>query len=157
EVEYLPVDSNATVSVDAFRERVRPDTRLAAVILVNHETGTIEPVSELRVLVPIFHCDAAQAVGKIPVSFRKFGVTSLSLSAHKFGGPKGVGALVLKNGTQLISMFFGGHQQQGRRPGTETPMLAVGMAKALEISSARMDEANAALSHKRRSFVERLR
>jgi cysteine desulfurase len=157
DVEYLPVDVCGMVSIDAFRDRSRPDTRLALVMLVNHETGAIQPVSVLGTPYSALHTDAAQAVGKIPVSFRDLGVTSLSVSAHKFGGPKGIGALLVRRGTPLVPQLLGGHQQQGRRPGTESPMLAVGMATALEIAVARMPEATAALSRRRRSFVNRLR
>jgi len=80
------------------------------------------------------HCDAVQAVGRVPVHFGELGVTSLSLSAHKFHGPRGVGALLLRRGTKLRPLFFGGHQQHGRRPGTEPVALAVGLATALELA-----------------------
>src|SRR5262245_8381972 len=117
-VQYVPVDRNGLVSVDQLLARVRPDTRLAVVMLVNHETGVIQPVDRLAVVSRCaFHTDAAQAVGKLPVSFQKLGVTTLSLSAHKFGGPKGIGALVVRGGARLAPQLFGGHQQQGRRPG----------------------------------------
>src|SRR5262249_29471117 len=96
EVEYLPVDGRGIVSVDAFRDRLRPNTRLAVVMLVTRETGAIQPVGQYSVLSNQYltlHADAAQTVGKIPVALRELGATSMSLSAHKFGGPKGVGAL----------------------------------------------------------------
>lgn len=157
EVEYLPADSYGSVSADVFRDRLRPDTRLSVLMMVNHETGAPQPSSWHRNLHPRLHADAAQAAGKIPISFRDLGLLSMSLSAHKFGGPKGIGALLLKKGTQLNSLLFGGHQQQGRRPGTESPMLAVGMATALDIAIARMDDTGAALRRKRRSFVDELR
>jgi cysteine desulfurase len=159
EVEYLPVDRSGTVSVDAFRGRLRPDTRLAVVMLVNHETGAIQPVGQYsapRNQHTTLHTDAAQAVGKIPVSLRELGATSISLSAHKFGGPKGVGALLLRKGARLSPQLFGGHQQQGRRPGTESPMLAVGMATALEIADARMEATADVLRRSHRAFVDQL-
>jgi cysteine desulfurase len=158
EVEYSPVDQYGTVSVKAFQARVRPDTRLAVVMLVNHETGAVQPVKESAVLCPqsAVHTDAAQAAGKILVSFRDLGVTSLSVSAHKFGGPKGVGALLVRKGVKLAPQLFGGHQQQGRRPGTESVPLAVGMATALELAVSRMGEAAESLRRKRRSFVAAL-
>ncbi|MBO0697606.1 MAG: cysteine desulfurase [Zavarzinella sp.] len=156
EVEYLPVGRDGIVSVDAFRERLRPETRLAVVMLVNHETGAVQPVSVLSTQYSVLHTDAAQAAGKIPVSFRDLGVTSLSVSAHKFGGPKGVGALLVRKGLRLAPQLFGGHQQQGRRPGTESVPLAVGMATALEVSVSRMDAAAESLRRKRRAFVEAL-
>jgi cysteine desulfurase len=156
EVEYLQVGRDGIVSVDAFRERRRPDTRLAVVILVNHETGAIQPVAELAAGVA-FHTDAAQAVGKVPVPFRDLGVMSLSLSGHKFGGPKGIGALLVRHGTPLAPQLFGGHQQHGRRPGTEPVTLAVGMATALEITTSRLAEAHETMRGNRDRFVEQLR
>ena len=158
EVEYLPVGRDGIASVDAFRGRVRVDTRLAVVMLVNHETGAVQPVKESAVLCPqsAVHTDAAQAAGKIPVSFSDLGVTSLSVSAHKFGGPKGIGALLVRKGLKLAPQLFGGHQQQGRRPGTESVPLAVGMATALELAVSRLDEALGEMRRKRQSFVEAL-
>jgi cysteine desulfurase len=104
-------------------------------MLANHETGAIQPVRDIALSLPpgtALHCDAAQAVGKIPVNFRDLGVTTLAASAHKFGGPKGVGVLIAQRGTKLLPLMFGGHQQHGRRPGTEPVALAVAMAAALE-------------------------
>jgi cysteine desulfurase len=137
----LAVDRTGVIQVPA--EIAKP-TRLVAVMLANHETGAIQPVAALVERVagraPV-HCDAAAAAGKIPVSFRRLGVSTLAISAHKFHGPKGIGALVVKRGTRLRPLFWGGHQQQGRRPGTEPVPLAVGMAAALE-SAIRNHEAN---------------
>lgn len=134
-VEFLPVDRTGRVDPTELASRVRPGQTLAVVQLVNHEIGTIQPINELaRAPVRAFHTDAAQAIGKIPVSFRELGVTSMSVSAHKFGGPKGIGALLLQSSARLSPQLFGGHQQQGRRPGTEPVALAVGMARALELS-----------------------
>ena len=144
EIEWLPVQHNGSVAIEALTERVRPQTRLIALMLVNHETGAVQPVG-LEPLVAsrtsakpqaAFHTDAAQAVGKIPVDFHALGVTTLSLSGHKFGAPKGIGALLLKRGTKLRPQLYGGHQQQGRRPGTEPVALAVGLATALACASA---------------------
>jgi cysteine desulfurase len=115
-------------------------------MLANHETGAIQPVRELAARRPpgvAFHCDAAQAVGKVLVSFRDLGVTALTASAHKFGGPKGVGLLLLMRGAKFAPQLFGGHQQQGRRPGTEPVALAVGLAAALDLACREM-EANRA-------------
>jgi cysteine desulfurase len=155
-VEFLPVDRFGMIDVSVFRSRIRPDTGLAVVMMVNHETGTIQfPI--LGTQHSLLHTDAAQAAGKIPISFRDLGATSMSISAHKFGGPKGIGALFVRKGIKLTPQLFGGHQQHGRRPGTEPVALAVGMATALAIACARMEEARAALSRKRRTFVEQLR
>jgi cysteine desulfurase len=138
-VDPLPVDAVGRVAPAALAGLVSPSTRLVVVQLANHETGILQPIAELNAQLGasgpvLFHCDATQAVGKVPVSFQELGVTSLSFSAHKFHGPKGIGVLLLRHGTRLRPLTWGGHQQQGRRPGTEPVGLAVGLAKALELS-----------------------
>jgi cysteine desulfurase len=133
-VDWLPVSSRGQVSAADVVQRFRPDTHLVAVMLANHETGAVQPVAEIAKALPLgvpLHCDAAQAVGKIPVDFHALGCTTLSVSGHKFGGPVGVGALLVKRGTTLRPRSFGGHQQRGLRPGTEPVSLAVGLATAL--------------------------
>ncbi len=132
-VEWLPADARGVIAWRAPSEPV-----FACVMLANHETGALQPVREIAAALPKgsrLHCDAVQAVGKVPVSFRDLGATTLSASAHKFGGPKGIGVLVLKRGATLSPLAFGGHQQKGLRPGTEPVPLAVGMATALELAS----------------------
>jgi cysteine desulfurase len=136
--EYVPVSTRGQISADDVAKRLRPDTRLVAVQFANHETGAIQPVAEVARRLPAgvaLHCDAAQAVGKIPVDFRSLGSTTFSLSAHKFGGPVGVGALLVRRGMTLRPRTFGGHQQRGLRPGTEPVALAVGLATALELAT----------------------
>ena len=100
----------------------------------------------------MLHCDAAQAVGKIPVNFHDLGATTLAASAHKFGGPKGVGVLLAKRGTRLQPLMFGGHQQKGRRPGTEPVALAVGMAAVLRVGVQNMSANRAKLEVIRERF-----
>jgi cysteine desulfurase len=134
-VEWLPISPSGMLPTETVQAAVRPETKLVCVMLANHETGAIQPVRAIAAGLSsgiALHCDAAQAVGKIPVNFHNLGATTLTASAHKFGGPKGIGVLVTKRGTQLTPQMFGGHQQQGRRPGTEPVALAVGMAAALE-------------------------
>ncbi len=137
-LDFLPVDPQGVVPADSLTPRRRPDTRLVAVMLANHETGAVQPVRALAEAVagaegrPAFHCDATQAVGKVPVRFHELGVSTLSLSAHKFHGPQGVGALLVRRGVKLRPLARGGHQQRGLRPGTEPVALAVGLAAALE-------------------------
>jgi cysteine desulfurase len=142
-LEYLPVDASGSLPGDTLADRIAAETRLVAVMLANHETGALQPVEDLaRTLdgrIP-FHCDAVQAVGKVAVDFHALGVTTLSCSAHKFHGPKGIGLLLVRRGARLPPRLWGGHQQQGRRPGTEPVALAVGMAVALE--TAVRDRAN---------------
>ena len=125
-----------------------PADALVCVMLANHETGAVQPVRDIARSLPAgakLHCDAAQAVGKMPVDFAALGATTLTASAHKFGGPKGIGVLLAKRGTELAPLTFGGHQQRGRRPGTEPVALAVGMAVALELAVRAMSENRAKL------------
>jgi cysteine desulfurase len=146
-VDYLPVDSSGVVRVEALADLLRPETRLVTVMLANNETGAVQPIADCRLPIadsarksPIcnrqsaIHCDAVQAVGRMPVHFGDLGVTTLSLSAHKFHGPRGVGALLVRRGAKLRPLVLGGHQQRGRRPGTEPVALAVGLATALELA-----------------------
>ena len=142
-VSRVAVNENGFVSAADVIAAVRPETRLVSVMLANHETGAVQPIGDIAMSLPKgmpFHTDAAQAVGKIPVSFRSLGVTALTLSAHKFGGPKGIGAMIVKSAVKLKPMVFGGHQQKGMRPGTEPVALAVGMAVALEHAVKRLEE-----------------
>ncbi len=135
-VDLVSVDSHGVVRLDELEGALKPETRLVCLMLANNETGVLQPVAEVvrlcaerRVLV---HTDAAQIVGKLPVDFAQLGVDSLACAAHKFGGPLGIGALVLRHGLAPQPMMFGGHQQGGLRPGTEMVALAVGMQVALE-------------------------
>jgi cysteine desulfurase len=135
-VDRLPVTGRGVVDADALPRMLRSDTRLVSVMLANHETGAVQPVAALAGRLEgqaAYHCDAVQAVGKIPVHFHDLGVSTLSLSAHKLHGPKGVGALLVRRHVRLQPLTWGGHQQQGRRPGTEPVALAVGLATALEL------------------------
>jgi cysteine desulfurase len=135
-VSWLPVAADGQVRSEVLEDLLRDDTRLVTVQFANHEMGALQPIGELvgRVGRASFHCDAVQAVGKLPVRFHELGVATLSLSAHKFHGPKGIGALLVKRGIKLRPQLFGGHQQQGKRPGTEPVALVVGLAKALELA-----------------------
>ena len=142
------------------RQRERNDLRLVALILAHNETGVIQDVRPIAGEcqsrgIPI-HIDAVQAVGKIPVNFHALGVTSLALGAHKFYGPRGIGALLLKRGTELAPSAFGGHQESGRRPGTEAVALIAGMAKALELFHAGQEERIARTRALRDLLEERL-
>ncbi len=134
-VDRVPVDAEGLADASAMAATFRDDTRFAALMLANNETGAIQPVGELAVLaagrgIPV-HTDAVQAVGRIAVDFHALGVATLAASAHKFHGPVGVGILLVKSGVRLGSRLFGGGQQQGRRPGTVAVALAVGFAAAL--------------------------
>jgi len=136
-VQPFAVDASGVVVLDRL-----PTVKFASLMRVNHETGSIQPVAELRSKLgdsAVIHCDAAQAVGKIPVSFRGLCVDALTLSAHKFHGPRGVGALLVRKGRKPRPLVYGGFQQQGYRPGTENHAFAVGLAVAMELAVSRME------------------
>jgi cysteine desulfurase len=159
-VDYLPVDREGVVMKEALPELLRPETRLVCVLLANNETGSIQPIEALVEMLDRrawFHCDAVQAVGRIPVNFRELGLSCLSLSAHKIHGPKGIGALLVRRGTRLQPLLLGGHQQHGKRPGTEPVALAVGLATALQLADRDMEENRAKVKELRRRLLDFLR
>jgi cysteine desulfurase len=159
-VDYLSVDGAGVVRAEALDVQLQPDTRLVSVMLANHETGSIQPVAALAERLAsrtLFHCDAVQAAGKIPIDFDGLGVTALTLSAHKFHGPQGVGALLLRRGAKLLPRAWGGHQQRGHRPGTEAVALAVGLAAALNLAHAERDRRRETVTRLRARFLEGLR
>jgi len=161
-LDTLGLTSDGVVRADQLPPLLEGELpRLVSVQLGNHETGVLQPVAELaalcnRVGVP-FHTDAVQVVGKLPVSFRTLDVAAMSISAHKFQGPPGVGALLLRDGVPLAPLMFGGHQQEGLRPGTEPVALAIGMATALELWRKEQNECARRLTALRDRFEQGLR
>jgi len=158
QLDLLAVSRDGVVDLESCN--IQPQTRLVCLMLANHETGALQPVKELAELIADrapFHCDAAAAAGKMPVSFHDLGVTSLTISTHKFHGPKGVGALLLRRHSKFKPLFHGGHQQQGRRPGTEPVALAVGMATALNLARAEMKSRCQQIRRLRQVFLDVLR
>ncbi len=143
EVTYLPVDEYGLVSVDNVREALRDDTILVTIMHANNEVGTIQPIKEIGELLKshqaVFHTDAIQTVGKIPVNVNDLGVDLLALSAHKLYGPKGVGALYIRKGVRLEPVIHGGGQERKIRPGTENLAGIYGFATAIELAVANLD------------------
>jgi cysteine desulfurase len=136
DVERIAVDREGRVVVADFLEKLRPSTRLVSVMLGNNETGVVQPVAEIasecRRRGIFVHTDAVQAVGKIGVDFRSLAVDAMTVAAHKFHGPLGIGGLALRHGVEPRPLLVGGFQQSGLRPGTESPLLVAGMLAALE-------------------------
>jgi len=142
EVTFLPVNRDCLVDPDDLHKTIRNDTVLVSVMSANNETGTIQPIKELATIcrergVP-FHTDAVQSVGKVPVNVEDWGVDLLSIAAHKFYGPKGVGVLFIRHGTKINPLLVGGSHENERRAGTENVAAIAGMAKAAELATATM-------------------
>jgi len=144
EVTYLKVDKDGIIDPEELRKAIRKDTILISIMHANNEIGTIEPIEELSKIAKeyniYFHTDAVQTVGHIPVNVDILGVDFLSLSAHKFYGPKGVGALYIRKGTRLYPLIHGGEQEQRKRAGTENVAGIVGMGKAIELACSELDQ-----------------
>lgn len=144
EVTYLDVDSDGRVSVEEIEKAIRPDTILISVMFANNEIGTIEPIRQIGQLARergiLFHTDAVQAYGHIPIDVEEMQIDMLSASGHKFNGPKGVGFLYIRKGLKLRAFLHGGAQERKRRAGTENIPGIIGMAKAAELAVATMEE-----------------
>lgn len=158
-VTYLPVSKEGFVSTEDLEAAMQPNTRLVSIMLANNEVGTIEPIKELAAIAhnsgALFHTDAVQAVGHIPVNISDLGVDFLSLSAHKFGGPKGLGALFVKGG-RINPLIDGGGQEMGRRSGTENTAGIIGASVALEHATAYLNHDITELQYKRDKLVQKI-
>ncbi len=143
-VDFVPVDGQGYVDPDEVRRRLHPETFLVSVMLANNETGALQPVKEIaricREAEVLFHTDAAQAVGKIPVSVQEIGCDLLTLAGHKMYAPKGIGALYVRKGIKLSRILFGAGQEKGLRPGTEPVALAAALGKAAEVAASDLPE-----------------
>ncbi len=144
EVTYLDVDENGIVKLDQLKQAIRPDTILISVMFANNEIGTVEPIKEIGGIAKekgiIFHTDAVQAFGQLPIDVEECHIDMLSASGHKLNGPKGIGFLYIRTGLKLRSFVHGGGQERSRRAGTENVTGIVGLAKAVEMAMATMEE-----------------
>lgn len=158
EVSYLPVDEYGMVSADDVRNAIKSDTAMVSVMYANNEVGTVQPISDIGEICKeagvLFHTDAVQAVGTLPIDVESENIDMLSMSAHKFHGPKGVGVFYCKRNLYPENLIDGGAQERGHRAGTENPALIVGMAQALEEACAEMKEKNHRISAMRNRLQE---
>ena len=160
EVTLLKVHKNGLITADEVAAAIRPDTCLVSVMYANNEIGTVLPISEIGAVCRekgvIFHTDAVQAVGHIPINVKKQSIDMLSLSAHKFHGPKGIGALYIRKGIPARNLIYGGAQERGKRAGTENIPAIMGMAAALDEACDRMDENTPKITALRDRLIEGL-
>ncbi len=160
EVTYLDVDENGIVKLDQLKAAIRPDTILISVMFANNEIGTIEPIKEIGKIAHehgiIFHTDAVQAYGQVPIDVDEYHIDMLSASGHKLNGPKGIGFLYIRTGLKLRSFVHGGAQERSRRAGTENVTGIVGLAKAVEIAFATMEERTKKETAMRDHLIDRL-
>lgn len=144
EVTYIDVDENGVLRLDQLKEAIRPETILISIMFANNEIGTIQPIKEIGEIAKehgiLFHTDAVQAYGQLPIDVEELNIDMLSASGHKLNGPKGIGFLYIRKGLKLRSFIHGGAQERSRRAGTENVTGIVGLGKAVEIAMATMDE-----------------
>ncbi len=160
EVTYIGVDENGFIKIDELKKAIRKDTILISIMAANNEIGTIEPIKEIAKIAHenniYFHTDAVQAYGHIPLDVKDMDIDMLSVSAHKFHGPKGVGFLYIKKGVKINNLLDGGGQERGKRPGTENVASIMGMAKAAEIATENMSENNEKMTKVRDHLIDRI-
>jgi len=149
EVTYVPVDNKGIVHVEDIEKAIRPDTILISIMFANNEIGTVQPIKEIGALAKekgiYFHTDAVQAIGNIPIDVKDMNIDMLSLSGHKFYGPKGVGVLYIRDGVRISPMLHGGAQERGKRASTENVAGIVGLGKAIELATENIEQYNTKL------------
>ncbi|MBI1956785.1 MAG: cysteine desulfurase [Acidobacteria bacterium] len=159
-VSYLPVNSQGFVEPEWVRQALRPETVLISIMHANNEIGTVQPLQEISFIAKeagiLFHTDAVQGTGKIPVDVNRLGVDLLSLSAHKFYGPKGIGALYVRQGVTLQPVLFGGHKEMDPRPGTENVAAIVGLGAAAKLAAESLPLQSQRLAALRDQLEERI-
>ncbi len=158
EVTYLPVDSEGRVSVEDVKKAIRPDTVLISIMAANNEIGTLQPIREIGQVAHeagvLFHTDAVQAVGAVPIDVNEWNVDMLSLSGHKFHGPKGIGALYIRKGVKISNLIFGGAQERGLRAGTENLPGIVGLGEAIELAVKELPEYTRRMTQLRDKLID---
>ena len=159
-VTRLKVDAEGMLDMAEYAAALTEDTAIVSVMWANNETGVLFPVAEMARMAKqrgiLFHTDAVQAVGKIPIDLQKMDIDFLSISGHKLHAPKGVGALYVKRGTLFVPFMMGGHQEHGRRGGTENVASIVGLGRACELAAEKMDEENSRVKQLRDKLEEKL-
>ena len=160
EVTYLPVDAFGRVSVDAVKNAIKDTTILITVMFANNEIGTIMPIAEIGALAKekgiLFHTDAVQAIGMVPINVKEMHIDMLSLTGHKFHGPKGSGVLYVRKGVKLTSFITGGAQEKNRRAGTENVAGIVGLGKAIELATEDIPKKAAYLTKLRDTYIQQM-
>ena len=157
EVTYIPVDEYGMVSADDIKKAIRPDTILVSVMTANNEIGTIEPIKEIGAVCRekgvYFHTDAVQAVGHIKIDVKEMNIDLLSLSGHKIGAPKGIGALYIRKGVKIKNLIHGGQQEKGKRAGTENVIGIAALGKAIELAVSEMEGTTERLKYLRDKII----
>lgn len=158
EVTFIPVDREGRIDPEQVRAAIRPETGLVSIMFANNEIGTIYPIQEIGAICRqagvLFHTDAVQAAGHLPINVKEMNIDLLSLSAHKFHGPKGVGAFYCRRGIPLPSLIDGGAQERGKRAGTENVAGIIGLGAALRLANEEMSEASARVSAMRDRLID---
>jgi cysteine desulfurase len=159
-VGYLPVDGYGTVDVERLKDAITKKTVLVSIMYGNNEVGTIQPIKEIAKICKenniLFHSDAVQAIGKIPIDVKELGLDMLSISSHKINGPKGIGALYIKTGVRIDPFILGGGQERGLRSGTENVANIVGFGKACQLAKENLQKNAAYLSSLRDHLIKRV-
>lgn len=162
DITYLEVDSKGFISLDQLEDSIRDDTILLAIMMVNNEIGTIQPIWEVKKIVnkkqskALLHVDGVQALGKVPIKLKDWGIDTFSFSGHKIYGPKGVGGLYVRNDLNLTPIIFGGNQERGFRSGTENIPGIMGLGKAIEIIGNNFEKERAHAENIKSYFAKRL-
>ena len=160
EITYLNVSNTGFISLEELKDSIRPETILISIMFANNEIGTIQPIKEISKIAKenniVFHTDAVQAVGNVKINVEELGIDMLSMSAHKFYGPKGMGALYVKEGIEFSRIQDGGHQEKNKRAGTENVAGIVGLGKAIEIANLNIENYNSKLKKLKNYFISEI-